>query len=142
MPKIPGEKLNGGRVSGAAVAPRQRQKSGPAEPKLEAKASAALCDQLLAEINNLTSGDDAAMWAHRRLIEKNKLTDADAHRVEEMFRARRRLAFRTPTRSCGLETEDISDAQTHPRWQHTGQSPSGVLRFAAIRPSISLRALR
>jgi len=57
---------------------------------LEAKASAALCDQLLAEINNLTSGDDAAMWAHRRLIEKNKLTDVDAHRVEEMFRARNR----------------------------------------------------
>ena len=77
-------------MSGAAVAPRQRQKSGPAEPKLEAKASAALCDQLLAEINNLTSGDDAAMWAHRRLIEKNKLTDVDAHRVEEMFRARNR----------------------------------------------------
>ena len=91
-PKTNRENLNGGRLSGTAptVAPRQRQKSGPAEPKLEAKASAALCDQLLAEINNLTSGDDAAMWAHRRLIEKNKLTDVDAHRVEEMFRARNR----------------------------------------------------
>jgi hypothetical protein len=55
---------------------------------LEAEASAALCDRLLAELNDLTSGDDAAIWAHRRLIEKNKLADADAHRVEEMFRAR------------------------------------------------------
>jgi hypothetical protein len=89
-PKTNREKLNGGRLSGATptVAPRQRPKSNPAEQKLEAEASAALCDQLLAELNDLTSGDDAAIWAHRRLIEKNKLTDADAHRVEETFRAR------------------------------------------------------
>jgi hypothetical protein len=87
-PKTNREKLNGGRLSGTAptVAPRQRQ--SPAESKLEAEASAALCDRLLAELNDLTSGDDAAIWAHRRLIEKNKLADADAHRVEEMFRAR------------------------------------------------------
>ena len=88
-PKTNREKLNGGRLSGAApVAPRHRQKINTAEPKLEAEASAALCDRLLAELKDLTSGDDAAIWAHRRLIEKNKLTDADAHRVEETFRAR------------------------------------------------------
>jgi hypothetical protein len=89
-PKIGREKLNGGRLSSAApiVAPRQRLKSNPAESKLEAEVSAALCDRLLAELNDLTSGDDAAMWAHRRLTEKNKLTDADADRVEETFRAR------------------------------------------------------
>ena len=89
-PKIGREKLNGGRLSGAAptVAPRPRLKNNPAEPKLEIEASAALCDQLLAELKDLTSGDDAAMWAHRRLTEKNKLTAADAHRVEETFRAR------------------------------------------------------
>ena len=87
-PKTNREKLNGGRLNGTAptVAPRQRQ--SPAESKLEAEASAALCDRLLAELNDLTSGDDAAIWAHRRLIEKNKLTYADAHRVEETFRAR------------------------------------------------------
>jgi hypothetical protein len=89
-PKIGREKLNGGRLSSAApiVAPRQRLKSNPAEPKLQAEASAALCNRLLDELNNLTSGDEAAIWAHRRLTEKNKLTDADAHRVEETFRAR------------------------------------------------------
>jgi hypothetical protein len=87
-PKTNREKLNRGRLNGTAptVAPRQRQ--SPAESKLEAEASAALCDRLLAELNDLTSGDDAAIWAHRRLIGKNKLADADAHRVEEMFRAR------------------------------------------------------
>ncbi len=88
-PKTNREKLNGGRLSGAApVAPRHRQKINPAEPKLKAEASAALCDRLVAELNNITSGDDAAMWAHRRLTEKNKLTDADANRIEETFRAR------------------------------------------------------
>ncbi|MBV1699924.1 MAG: ERF family protein [Hyphomicrobiales bacterium] len=87
-PKFNREKLNGGRLSGTAptVAPRQRQKN--TAPKLEAEASATLRDQLVAELNELTSGDDAALWAHRRLTEKNKLTDADAHQVEETFRAR------------------------------------------------------
>ncbi len=89
-PKTNREKLNGGRLSGAGptVAPRQRLKNNTAEPKLEAEASAALCDRLLTELKDLTSGDEAAIWAHRRLVEKNKLTNADAHRVEEAFRAR------------------------------------------------------
>ncbi len=89
-PKIGREKLNDGGLSGATptVGARQRSKNNTADPKLQAAASAALCDRLLAELNDLTSGDDAAMWAHRRLTEKNKLTDADAHRVEETFRAR------------------------------------------------------
>jgi len=34
------------------------------------------------------SSDDAAMWAHRCLGEKNKLTAADAQRVEDAFKTR------------------------------------------------------
>jgi len=41
-------------------------------------ASAALRDQLVAEIRDLTDGDDLALWAHRRLSAKNTLTAADA----------------------------------------------------------------
>ena len=41
-----------------------------------------------AELNNLGSADDAAMWAHRSLGEKNKLKAPDARRVEEAFQAR------------------------------------------------------
>ena len=52
------------------------------------EASAALRDRLIAELNDLGSGDDAAMWAHRSLPEKNRLAEADAQRVEETFRAR------------------------------------------------------
>jgi ERF superfamily len=52
------------------------------------EASAVLRDRLIAELSDLGSSDDAAMWAHRGLPEKNRLTEADAQRVEETFRAR------------------------------------------------------
>ena len=40
------------------------------------------------ELNHLGSGDDAAIWAHRCLVEKNRLVAADAQDVEEAFQAR------------------------------------------------------
>ena len=52
------------------------------------EASAELRDRLLAELNNLSCGDDAALWAHQCLPEKNRLIGADAERVEEAFQAR------------------------------------------------------
>ena len=58
------------------------------KPILAPEASAELRDRLIAELNDLGSGDDAAMWAHRCLGEKNKLTAADAQRVEDDFQAR------------------------------------------------------
>ena len=60
----------------------------PSEPPLGAEASAALRDRLVAELSDLACGDDAAIWAHRSLVEKNKLTAADAQRVEDGFEAR------------------------------------------------------
>src|SRR5208283_5143876 len=57
-------------------------------PVLGPQASGELRDRLLAELNDLDSGDDAAMWAHRSLVKKNRLTAADAQRVEETFQAR------------------------------------------------------
>jgi ERF superfamily len=56
----------------------------PRQPKpiLAAEASAALRDQLIAEINQLKDGDDIAVWAHRRLPAKNTLTAGDARAVE------------------------------------------------------------
>jgi hypothetical protein len=58
------------------------------KPILGPEASAELRDRLLAELNGLGSGDDAAMWAHRCLPQKNRLTATDAQRVEETFQAR------------------------------------------------------
>jgi hypothetical protein len=42
----------------------------------------------LGELHGLASGDDAALWAHRSLPEKNRLIAADAQRVEQAFQAK------------------------------------------------------
>ncbi len=60
----------------------------PTAPVLGHEASAALRDRLIVELNDLATGDDAALWAHRSLPEKNSLTAADARRVEESFQTR------------------------------------------------------
>ena len=67
---------------------RAKVASTAAEPGLGLQESAELRDRLLGELNELTSGDDAALWAHRSLPEKNKLSAADAHRVEQAFQVR------------------------------------------------------
>jgi hypothetical protein len=59
-----------------------------AEPILEAKASAQLRDRLIAEIRELGSSDEAAIWAHRIFVEKNTLIAEDAQVLEEAFQAR------------------------------------------------------
>lgn len=58
-----------------------------AKPVLGAEPSAALRDQLLKEINDLTDGDDLALWAHRRIAAKNTLTSDDACAVEAAYQA-------------------------------------------------------
>jgi hypothetical protein len=86
---------NGSLNSGQLHAPRPtagrwRAKAGStaAEPTLGSEASAELRDRLLGELNELASGDDAALWAHRSLPQKNKLAAADAQRIEQAFQAR------------------------------------------------------
>ena len=43
---------------------------------------------MLRELDGLSSADDAALWAQRRLAAKNALSAADAERVEQAFDAR------------------------------------------------------
>jgi len=87
--------LNGGGKFHAPhpVASRSTAKirSVPREPALGPEASAELRDRLLRELNELASGDEAALWAHRSLLEKNRLIAADADRVEQAFQARMTL---------------------------------------------------
>jgi len=59
--------------------------SNLSKPILDPEASAALCDQLLAEVKDLKSTEEAANWAHRVIGSKNTLTADDARRVEEAF---------------------------------------------------------
>ena len=67
---------------------RKGQEAHRAKPALAADLSAALRQQLVAEISDLGSSDDAALWAHRAMARKNALTAADAQQVEEAFRAK------------------------------------------------------
>jgi hypothetical protein len=67
--------------NGSIHKPRQ------SKPLLDAKASATLCQELIAEIGNLKSDDDLALWAHRRLPAKNTLVADDARAVEAAYQA-------------------------------------------------------
>ena len=92
-----------GQLNGGQQRPAQRPKvqrnarTHPqiSKPILEAEASADLRDRLIAELTDVSSRDDAAMWAHRCLSDKNRLTAADAQRVEESFEAKL-ASFATP----------------------------------------------
>ena len=83
--------LNGGHLHAPQYPAARRNgklQSNLVEPTLRPEASAALRDRLLGEIDELAGGDEAALWAHRSLAEKNKLTAADALLVEAAFQAR------------------------------------------------------
>ena len=132
----PGEPKGGGNSSlngGHLHAPRYpaarrngKAQTNPAEPPLGAEASAALRDRLLGEIKEFAGGDEAALWAHRSLAEKNKLTAADALRVEESFQARL-ASFATPDtdkpQRAG-EVAQLSTAQISPPAQPKSRSRS------------------
>ena len=92
----PSSSHGNGRLNGRAKHPEERA-GGTAGPKtgsvllksmLEASASAALCEQMLAELKTIASADDAATWAHQKLGAKNSLTASDARRVEDAFEAK------------------------------------------------------
>ena len=72
---------------GASSFHDRRGSTGRAQTKpiLGTEASAQLRDRLLSELTALSSGGDAAKWAHGILAEKNKLNAADAQIVEIAF---------------------------------------------------------
>ena len=79
-------RLNG--RQGPSAYKRARAASSDRPPILEPKASAVLREQLLAELKDIASAEDAAIWAHRILGAKNTLTAADARKIEDAFQAR------------------------------------------------------
>jgi hypothetical protein len=78
---------------------------------LSPEASAALREQLLAEIAALTSPDQVDSWALRGLSAKNTLTAADAGLVEETFLARSLQVTGLP---IGVKTDANSSALLQP----------------------------
>jgi ERF superfamily len=77
-----------GRLNGAGPSRGRKNFPTASKPILGSVQSAELRERLLAELSALVSGEDAAIWAHRSLPEKNRLTAADAQTVEQAFQAR------------------------------------------------------
>jgi hypothetical protein len=83
---------NGGRPTSSnhrAGRTRANKFSSPSpNPELSVALSASLRAELLREIEDLVTAEDAAVWAHRRLPAKNQLSATDAQQVEEAFAAK------------------------------------------------------
>jgi len=87
----------------------------PVGPALSPEASAQLRDRLLGQLKELAGGDEAALWAHRSLPEKDKLIAADALRVEESFQAK--------LTSFATSAADEPQTPTEAAQPLTGQDP-------------------
>ena len=117
--------LNGGQLGGSRGAVgRSAVRSVASEPALGSEASAQLRDRLVGELNELASGDDAALWAHRCLPEKNKLMAADSQRVEESFQARL-ASFATPPQDESQRPGDVAQPLTTHRTDTAKRSNKG-----------------
>jgi hypothetical protein len=62
--------------------------SNAANPALKGQLSAVLRDQLLNQLDKVSSAEDAALWARRSFPAKNTLSAADACQVEDAFLTR------------------------------------------------------
>jgi len=82
------DRLNGGHGQSFSRIHRTKAGSISSRPMLEPAASAVLRDQLISELNAISSSEQAANWAHRVLGAKNTLTATDAERVEQAFQER------------------------------------------------------
>ena len=88
-PKGPGNgQLDGAQNKAALPGRREANVHAQAKPILEAEASVQLLNRLIAQVHELGSCDDAAIWAHRILAEKNTLIAEDAQVLEKAFQAR------------------------------------------------------
>jgi hypothetical protein len=105
------------------VAPlrERRAETSASKPMLSPEQSMELRDRLLTELKDLQNGEEAAVWAHRCLTEKNRLRASDAQRVEEVFAAR--LAALRP------------DAREAPRTPPTAAQPSMPQRLIPGAPT-------
>src|ERR1700733_5497905 len=113
-PKAGGNgRLNGGHLHAPqrpAARGNGKLQASPTEP-LSPEASAVLRDRLVGQLNELADGDEAALWAHRSIGEKNKLTATDAQSVEEGFQARL-ASFAAPETDNSQRAGDVAQPLT------------------------------
>jgi hypothetical protein len=90
--------------------------------------SASLRIELLRQIDGLSSADEAALWAQRRLAAKNQLSAADAGQVEEAFAAR--LAVIPPN---SAKADDVTPELNQSLVEKPPQIDKSVLVFPEPR---------
>jgi hypothetical protein len=92
QPRIKGKNAGGDGAQTASdrvAIHRRKNKSGQDSLReLSASLSVSLRLEFLREIEGLSTADDAALWAQRRLAAKNQLSAADAQHVEGAFAAK------------------------------------------------------
>ncbi|HEY1804990.1 MAG TPA: ERF family protein [Terracidiphilus sp.] len=124
--------LNGGHHGPVQSPPRRDKRHSPKsdKPILGPKESAQLRDRLLGEIGNISSAEDAALWAYCNLRAKNGLTTADAGCVEEAFQT---------TLATFVETVEESEQPSpsrgaEPRRQKKRQRPTVIDKSVLALP--------
>jgi ERF superfamily len=134
-PKGPGNgKLNGAQRNQSSSNDRRYPTGLPkATSVLGAEPSAQLRDRLHGEVHEIGSSDGAAMWAHKSLADKNKLTAADAQAVEQAFQAKlETLGVRDAYTSAAVEG---NPAPPKPNERNEGK-PKSRRRSASIDKSV------
>jgi hypothetical protein len=123
------DRLNGGPGQSAEQASAsQRAKVSFTTPRstLEPEVSAALCDQLTAELKQVNSAEEAANWAHRVMGDKNSLTAADSERVERAF----------GERLVSITNDAAASSRQKPEPSSSGRGRKGRRRGAVIDKTV------
>jgi ERF superfamily protein len=102
------------------------------QTELSAALSASLAAELLRQIEDLGSADDAALWAHGRLEAKNQLHAADARQVEKAFAAKL-TAISPQSREPGETAATGRTGQSFAKPAETPQIDKSVLEFPEPR---------
>ena len=104
---------------------------------LQPEQSAALREKLLTAVGNITSADNAAIWAHESLAAKNRLAAADAKLVEDAFEHRlSEVAPSTtgdaPADAPTARVERVGVHETRARRKGDRDQPNGIDKSALV----------
>jgi hypothetical protein len=125
------DRLNGGR--GQSRHRPSIRRAPKTTQTLEPEESAALRDQLIVEIKDLNSAEEAANWAHRVLDAKDTLTAADAVRVETAFRAKLASFVSDPIGGSSMHQSSVARSVRTKRRRASSVVDKSMLSFPASR---------
>ena len=128
------EPLNSGQRQSVAGGYRAKAGSTSSRLMLEPATSAALREQLTTELENISSAEEAAKWAHRVMSAKNTLTATDAEYVERGFQDRL-MSFTTDAAASSIQ-------KVGQRLHRSGQGKKRSRSAAIDKSALALAAPR